>query len=100
MSVNNPFNMNIVTPSLDELMPKVDSRYTLVTLAAKRTRQMLDEAGNVQTAHSTNVVPMILIGEEGKNLTEEGKLADIAPTLLELLGLEKPDAMTGTSMLK
>lgn len=43
MSVNNPFNMNIVTPSLDELMPKVDSRYTLVTLAAKRTRQMLDE---------------------------------------------------------
>ena len=43
MSVNNPFNMNIVTPSLDALMPKVDSRYTLVTLAAKRTRQMLDE---------------------------------------------------------
>lgn len=35
--------MNIVTPSLDELMPKVDSRYTLVTLAAKRTRQMLGD---------------------------------------------------------
>lgn len=43
MSVHNPNNMNIVTPSLDELMPKVDSRYTLVTLAAKRTRQMLGD---------------------------------------------------------
>ena len=34
--------MNIVTPSLDELMPKVDSRYTLVTLAAKRARDIVD----------------------------------------------------------
>lgn len=43
--MNNMMNhdMNIVTPSLDELMPKVDSRYTLVTLAAKRTRQMIEE---------------------------------------------------------
>ena len=61
---------------------------------------MLDEEGNVQTAHSTNVVPMIMIGTEGKDLVAEGKLADIAPTLLELLGLEKPEAMSGTSMLK
>ena len=35
--------MDIVTPNLDELMEKVDSRYTLVTLAAKRTREMLNE---------------------------------------------------------
>jgi 2,3-bisphosphoglycerate-independent phosphoglycerate mutase len=61
---------------------------------------MLDEEGNVQTAHSTNVVPMIMIGTEGRDLVAEGKLADIAPTLLELLGLEKPESMSGTSMLK
>lgn len=36
-------DMNIVTPSLDELLTKVDSRYTLVTLAAKRTRQIGEE---------------------------------------------------------
>ncbi len=72
----------------------------LVTADHGNAEQMLDEAGNVQTAHSTNVVPMIMIGTEGKELIEEGKLADIAPTLLELLGLEKPESMSGTSMLK
>ncbi len=72
----------------------------LVTADHGNAEQMLDESGSVQTAHSTNAVPMILIGKEGKGLTDEGKLADIAPTLLELLGLEKPEAMSGTSMLK
>ena len=72
----------------------------LVTADHGNAEQMLDEEGNVQTAHSTNVVPMIMIGTEGKELVAEGKLADIAPTLLELLGLEKPEAMSGTSMLK
>ena len=72
----------------------------MVTADHGNAEQMLDEEGNVQTAHSTNVVPMIMIGTEGKDLVAEGKLADIAPTLLELLGLEKPEAMSGTSMLK
>ena len=72
----------------------------VVTADHGNAEQMLDEEGNVQTAHSTNVVPLILIGEEGKELKPEGKLADIAPTLLELLGLEKPQAMTGGSMIK
>ncbi len=52
------------------------------------------------TAHTTNPVPFILInGPEGKTLKEGGKLCDIAPTLLELLGLEQPSEMTGTSLL-
>lgn len=72
----------------------------LVTADHGNSEQMLDENGNVQTAHSTNPVPLILIGGEGKELASEGKLADIAPTLLELLGLEKPSAMTGESMLR
>ncbi len=72
----------------------------LVTADHGNAEQMLDQDGNVQTAHSTNPVPMILIGAEGKDLVPEGKLADIAPTMLELLEIEKPAEMTGESMLK
>lgn len=52
------------------------------------------------TAHTTNPVPFILVNAgEGIILKENGKLADIAPTLLELMGVEKPKAMTGESLL-
>ena len=52
------------------------------------------------TAHTTNPVPFILInGPEGAKLKEGGRLCDIAPTLLELLGLEQPKEMTGESLL-
>ena len=58
------------------------------------------ETGEPWTAHTTNPIPFILInGPEGVTLRENGKLCDIAPTLLELLGLEQPDEMTGKSLL-
>ncbi|MCI2110343.1 MAG: 2,3-bisphosphoglycerate-independent phosphoglycerate mutase, partial [Acidaminococcaceae bacterium] len=52
------------------------------------------------TAHTTNPVPILLVGA-GSNVSiaSEGKLADVAPTLLELLGIKQPTAMTGTSLL-
>ena len=50
------------------------------------------------TAHTTNLVPAILIGRDRK-LKQKGRLADIAPTLLELMGLPKPKEMTGESLL-
>ncbi len=56
--------------------------------------------GESWTAHTTNLVPFILInGPKGKTLKEGGRLCDIAPTLLELLGLEKPIEMSGESLL-
>ena len=70
----------------------------IVTADHGNAEQMLDEEGNVQTAHSTNVVPLILIGDDRK-LKETGRLADIAPTMLELLELPIPKSMTGESML-
>lgn len=52
------------------------------------------------TAHTTNQVPLILINHESKvELREEGTLADIAPTVLDILGIEKPEDMTGVSMI-
>jgi len=56
-----------------------------------------DRARN--TAHSTNPVPLILTGSD-RVLAAEGTLSDVAPTVLALLGLERPAAMTGQSLLK
>ena len=61
-----------------------------------------DESGNKPfTAHTTNPVPFILVSNEYKNVTlkKGGVLADIAPTLLEILGEEKPVEMTGSSLI-
>ncbi|MCK4872842.1 MAG: 2,3-bisphosphoglycerate-independent phosphoglycerate mutase [Phycisphaerales bacterium] len=56
---------------------------------------------SAHTAHTTYAVPLILIGErfKGRLLREGGRLADIFPTMLEMMGLPKPEAMTGESLL-
>ncbi|MCI8512213.1 MAG: 2,3-bisphosphoglycerate-independent phosphoglycerate mutase [Lachnospiraceae bacterium] len=63
--------------------------------------QLIDyTSGEPFTAHTTNPVPFILVNAgEGCGLRESGCLADIAPTLLELLGMEQPAEMTGKSLL-
>ena len=53
------------------------------------------------TAHTLNLVPVSLINADAnKNLAEGGRLCDIAPTLLDLMGLEKPVEMTGLTLLR
>jgi 2,3-bisphosphoglycerate-independent phosphoglycerate mutase len=59
---------------------------------------MLEPDGSPNTAHSLNQVPVIVTAD-GVTLHHGGKLADVSPTLLELLGIEQPDAMTGQSLL-
>ena len=63
--------------------------------------QMIDyETGNPHTAHTTNPVPFILVNyDEGVTLREGGCLADIVPTLLDVMGMEQPAEMTGKSLL-
>ena len=62
---------------------------------------MIDEkTGEPYTAHTTNPVPFILVSEEKHNLREGGCLADVAPTLLELMGIPQPKEMTGKSLLE
>ena len=63
--------------------------------------QLIDyETGEPFTAHTTNPVPFILVnGPEGKKLREGGCLADIVPTIIELMGMEQPAEMTGKSLL-
>ena len=63
--------------------------------------QMIDyETGDPFTAHTTNPVPFILVNyDDAYTLREGGCLADIAPTLIEIMGLEQPAEMTGKSLL-
>ena len=72
----------------------------LITADHGNCEQMIDyKTGEPHTAHTTNPVPLILVTENNKLKIKEGKLADLAPTMLELLGIEKPEEMTGESIL-
>ncbi len=74
----------------------------LVTADHGNAEQMLDyETGQPHTAHTLNPVPLVLVdeGRRGVRLAE-GRLADVAPTILDLAGAEQPAAMTGRSLLR
>ena len=72
----------------------------LVTADHGNADQMVDyDTKEVFTAHTTNVVPLVLIGENDIKL-KNGRLADLAPTMLDLMGLDKPEKMTGESLLE
>ena len=60
---------------------------------------MKDEDGNTVTAHSLSDVPLMHISSEPAGLADGGRLCDIAPTLLDLMGLDIPDEMTGRSLV-
>ena len=70
---------------------------TLITADHGNADQMVKEDGSPHTAHTTSLVPAILVGLSDE-LLHEGKLADIAPTLLKMMGLAKPSEMTGSAL--
>ncbi len=73
----------------------------LVTADHGNAEMMVDpETGGPHTAHTLNPVPLILVGAGNRIVVKEGRLADIAPTMLELMGLPKPAEMTGQSLLQ
>ena len=61
--------------------------------------KMKNEDGSPNTSHTTNPVPIILVDKNKRNV-KNGILSDIAPTVLEILGIEKPLEMTGNSLIK
>jgi len=60
----------------------------------------LNEDGSVNTAHSLNPVPFIWVTEDKDKEVKSGILADVAPTILKIMGLEIPAAMTGSVLIK
>ncbi len=73
----------------------------IVTADHGNCETMWDEETNgPHTAHTTNLVPVIMFGGPDGATLEHGRLADLAPTLLELMGIEKPVEMTGESLIR
>jgi 2,3-bisphosphoglycerate-independent phosphoglycerate mutase len=75
------------------------NNYTTIIIADHgNCETMINPDGSPNTAHTTNPVPIILVDKELKTI-HNGVLGDIAPTILELMGVEKPLVMTGKSLL-
>lgn len=94
-----------VDEALSKIVPEITSRggTVLITADHGNCEKMWDEETNSpHTAHTTNPVPLILAGERfrGARLREGGILADVSPTLLEILGLPQPSEMTAKSLLQ
>ena len=91
--------------TLDECVQKIvdvvkrKNGVLLITADHGNSEQMIDyETGEPFTSHTTFPVPLILVGKDDVKL-KEGKLADLAPTMLDIMGLEKPEEMTGESII-
>lgn len=77
----------------------IDHGYSVIILADHGNSDvMINPDGSPNTAHTTNPVPLILMDKEIKSI-KSGKLGDIAPTILKLMGIEKPDLMTQESLI-
>ncbi|WP_127836290.1 2,3-bisphosphoglycerate-independent phosphoglycerate mutase [Clostridium prolinivorans] len=90
---------------LGKVVEKVLEKDGIVFITADHgnAETMIDfSTGEPMTAHTTDPVPFLYISKEakGKELREGGKLCDIAPTMLEVMGLEIPSEMTGKSLIK
>ncbi len=74
----------------------------IITADHGNSEKMLDKNGNVFTAHTTNDVPFILCckNKADVKLRNDCRLADIAPTMLDILDIDKPEEMTGKSLIK
>jgi 2,3-bisphosphoglycerate-independent phosphoglycerate mutase len=77
----------------------LNHNYTTLLIADHgNCETMINSDGSPNTAHTTNPVPIILIDNELTNI-KNGVLADIAPTILKLVGIEKPEVMTQNSLI-
>ncbi|EPX77529.1 2,3-bisphosphoglycerate-independent phosphoglycerate mutase [Litoreibacter arenae] len=73
----------------------------IVTADHGNCETMIDpETGGPHTAHTTNLVPVVLFGGPAGAKLNNGRLADLAPTLLDLMGLPQPEEMTGVSLIR
>ena len=99
-----------VLPAVIKAIEKVDdctkqiveiaqkNNYGIIIIADHgNSEYMINDDGTPNTAHTTNVVPVIIIDDEVKKI-HDGKLADIAPTVLKMLHIKQPEEMTGVAL--
>ncbi len=96
--------VKVVDECVEKVLQKILQMGGVALLTADHGNadKMTDTDGSPFTAHTTNPVPCILIGDayKGLSLRKDGVLADLAPTLLELMQLPQPKEMTGKSLIK
>ena len=93
-----------VDQCLSEIVPlALEEGYAMLIIADHGNSDfMINEDGSPNTAHTKNPVPCILVSPflDGTEQLRPGRLADVAPTLLELMGIEKPGVMTGETLVR
>ena len=94
----------LATETVDACLGRIEAAVTdvggalLITSDHGNCERMSGEGGQPHTAHTTGPVPLILIGGRARTL-QDGRLSDVAPTVLELMGLPRPAQMTGRSLI-
>ncbi len=90
-----------VDTCLNPIVDEIKSRGGTIMITADHgnVEHMYDENKEPITSHTTNPVPFLLIGEEDIELRKDGVLADIAPTILDILNIKQPAEMTGKSLI-
>ena len=86
---------------VDKIVKAIEEEHGVLLITADHgnCEQMIDyKTGEPHTAHTTNPVPLVLVGKDVK--LKEGRLADLAPTMLDIMGIEKPEEMTGESLIE
>lgn len=79
----------------------LDNGYTVIVTADHGNAEQMADAGGPHTAHTLNPVPFVLIDDRGGNyFLREGVLGDIAPTVLDILGIARPPEMTGRTLIE
>lgn len=92
----------VVDDCLSKLIPIcLEHEYEIIIIADHgNSDTMINEDGTPHTAHTTNLVPCILVSKQiSERRIQNGRLADVAPTLLELMQMEQPPLMTGKSLI-
>lgn len=85
---------------LGKLVEKAKEYFYEVVITSDHgfVEQMMDKSGNVNTKHTTNKVPFIICNENYK-IKNDGTLADVIPTIIDIYEIKKPDSMTGKSLI-
>ncbi|EAZ81701.1 2,3-bisphosphoglycerate-independent phosphoglycerate mutase [Algoriphagus machipongonensis] len=78
----------------------LENDYTIIVIADHgNSDMMINEDGSPNTAHTTNLVPFIMVDDKDQLTVKDGKLGDLAPTILKLIGMDIPEDMTGEILL-
>ena len=94
--------VKVVDQCLSELVETARKRgyETIITADHGNAEHALNVDGTPNTAHTTNPVPFIYVTENKNTTVQDGVLADVAPSILHIMGLEQPKEMTGKCLIK